>query len=332
MTAAPAEAALKTKVLASGLRVPWGLAFLPNGNALVAERPSGRIHVVYAKGGRRLIGKVKGIGANPGEGGLLGLAVSPTFKKDRWVYAYFSTSSDNRVVRMRLEDGKLGRQQVLLTGIPVHENHNGGRLAFSPSGLLFVTTGDATMNRSKSKAQNKRFLGGKILRMTPDGEVPDGNPFRDSYVWSYGHRNPQGIAFDKLGRLWAVRFGASKRDELNRIVKGHDYGWPTVEGGDGKGPFHDPFVTWSPTSICSPSGLAIVRGRAWVGALRGQALWSVALDGPNKRKKVRHFHGKFGRIRTVQTAPDGSLWITTSNRDGRADPIAADDRVIRVRF
>jgi glucose/arabinose dehydrogenase len=314
------------KVLAKDLQVPWGVAFLPNGDALVGERINGNVHRVRRNGGRHRIGQVSGLGSNPGEGGLLGLAVSPTFGKDRWVYAYLSTGSDNRVVRMKYADGKLGRKHLLLAGIPTETNHNGGRLLFAPSGLLFVSTGDAL---DRDQAQSKKTLNGKILRMTPDGDVPSGNPF-GNYVWTYGHRNVETLAFDGRGHLWAAEFGESTRDELNRIRKGRNYGWPTVEGGDGSGPFADPFVTWSPTSTCSPGGLAMAKGRAWVGALAGTCLYSVRLTGPHKRQKHRYFHGDFGRIRTVMHAPDGSLWICTSNRDGRGDPAATDDRVIRL--
>ena len=326
--APPADAAPKVgKVLARNLVVPWGIAFLPSGDALVGERISGRVHRVRRTGGRHLVGTVTGIGSNAGEGGLLGLAFAPTFARDRWLYAYLSTGSDNRVVRMKYVKGRLGPKHVLLAGIPTETNHNGGRLAFGPDGLLYASTGDAL---NSSQAQSTSTLNGKILRMTPTGEVPSGNPF-GNYVWTYGHRNVEGITFDAKGRMWAAEFGESTRDEMNRIIKGKNYGWPIVEGGDGSGPFKDPFVTWSPTSICSPSGIAIARGRAWVGALRGTALWSVRLDGRHRRHKVRHFYNVFGRIRTVQKAPDGSLWISTSNQDGRGTPAATDDRIIRIR-
>ena len=326
LVAPPVDAVPKvSKVLATGMEVPWGVAFLPSGDALVSERISGRIQRVRRTGGRRLIGTVTGVATDAGEGGMLGLAVAPTFAEDRWVYAYYSTASDNRIVRMRYVDGALGPQHVLLAGIPVSTVHNGGRLAFGPGGLLYATTGDAA---DGSQSQDKNSLGGKILRLTPEGDVPVGNPF-GNYVWTYGHRNVQGVAWDKRGRMWASELGQNIRDEFNRIRKGHNYGWPIVEGGDGSGPFSDPFVTW-PTSECSPSGVAITGGRAWVGALRGQSLYSVRLSGPHARRRIRHFQGTFGRIRTVQKAPDGSLWITTSNRDGRGSPGPGDDRVIRV--
>jgi glucose/arabinose dehydrogenase len=317
------------RVLARDLRVPWGVAFLPDGDALVGERVTGLVHRVSRHGGRTRVGGVPNIRDN-GEGGLLGLALHPRFRDNRWVYAYITTADDNRVVRMRYVDGRLGTQRVVLAGIPVADNgrHSGGRLVFGPEGLLYASTGDASF---PDRAQRTDSLAGKVLRMTPTGDVPDGNPF-GNHVWSSGHRNVEGLAFDRKGRLWATEFGESTRDELNRIVRGHDYGWPQVEGGDGSGGFHDPFVTWSPTSTCSPSGVAVARGRAWVGALRGECLYSVRLDGPHRRRTHRWFRGDFGRIRTVQRAPDGSLWITTSNRDGRGSPSARDDRVVRIRL
>lgn len=306
------------KTLASGLVIPWGIAFLPDGNALVGERSSAEVHRVSRTGGRKRVGRVPGVRDTVDEGGLLGLALHPRFRDNRLVYAYLSSPSDNRVVRFTYAEGRLGRPQVVLAGIPTGRIHNGGRLRFGPDGLLYVSTGDSSRGEL---AQDRRSLAGKVLRITPGGGVPDGNPF-GSPVWTLGHRNVQGIDFDGEGRLWASEFGASTRDELNRIVKGDNYGWPTVEGGDGAGPFHDPFVTWSPTSTCSPSGLAVARGRAWIGALQGRCLFSVKLVAPDQRRIRRHFTGEFGRVRTVERAPDGSLWITTSN--------GSDDRVVRI--
>jgi glucose/arabinose dehydrogenase len=321
------------KVLADKLTVPWGLAFLPDGDALVGERMSGRVHKVSASGGRRHIGTIAAAVAG-GEAGLLGIAVAPTFAEDRWVYFYVSAANDQRIIRKRYADGRLGPTQVLLDGIPRGENsnHNGGGLGFGPDGLLYASTGDARLDnpgqQSGSVSQNRDSLAGKILRLKPDGSVPEDNPW-GNYGWTRGHRNVEGFAWDSDGTMWATELGENTTDELNRIVRGENYGWPAVEGGDGAGGFRDPFVTWS-TDDCSPSGLAITRGRAWVGALRGRCLWSVRLDGPNAKRKVRHFGGDFGRIRTVRQAPDGSLWITTSNRDGRGSPSASDDRIIRI--
>jgi glucose/arabinose dehydrogenase len=324
----PAEAKPRVgKTLTRNMDVPWGVAFLPNGNALVGERDSGDVFVVRRRGGRRRVGGLKVVSRpGGGESGLLGLALHPDFRTNRLVYAYLSTGNDNRIVRMRYVDKKLGKRSLVLGGIPVNVHHNGGGLAFGPDGLLYASTGDAEVG---SRAQNEDSLGGKVLRMTPDGEVPAGNPF-DNLTWSMGHRNVEGIAFDARGTLWASEFGEKETDELNRIEPGANYGWPRVEGGDGAGGYRDPLAEWSPTSRCSPAGIAIANSRAWIGALRGECLYSVLLRGPDSGKIRRHFAGRFGRIRQVAKAPDGSLWITTSNRDGRTTPGPNDDKVIRV--
>lgn len=319
-----AAAPRAVKVLARGLEVPWGMGFLPNGNALVTERMRGDVHVVRRGGGRRRIGSVRGV-EPVGEGGLLGLALSPSFHKDRWVYLYLSTGSDNRIIRMRYADGRLRKRQLVLAGIPVNSNHDGGRIAFGPDGLLYAGTGDAG---DTGLSQDTGSYAGKILRMTPTGEVPARNPF-GNHVWTYGHRNVQGLAWSRDGRMWASELGQNTRDELNRIRRGRNYGWPSVEGGDGDGPFADPYATWA-TSECSPSGIATAKGRVWVAALRGRALWSVRIKGSDAGRTRRWFHEDFGRIRTVERAPDGSLWIATSNRDGRGTPTSADDRVVRI--
>lgn len=322
-----AEAAPRVgRVLARNMVVPWGIAFLPNGDALVGERNSGKIWRVRKTGGRRLVGRVGVYRGGGGEGGLLGLALSPTFRRDRWVYAYLTTSRDNRIVRMRYRDGRLGPRRLVLRGIPSSTSHHGGRLLFH-GGLLYASTGDAG---DRWLAQNKSSLAGKILRMTPDGRVPRGNPF-GNYTWSWGHRNVEGIAFDGRGNLWASEFGEDRWDELNRIVRGGNYGWPGSEGGDGPGGRRDPLARWRPAN-CSPSGVAVAGQWAYLGGLRGQSLWAVKIAGANRGVRRRFLHERFGRIRTVQRAPDGSLWITTSNRDGRSDsPHALDDRVIRIR-
>jgi glucose/arabinose dehydrogenase len=328
---APASAAPHiVKTLARGIDVPWHITFLADGDALVSARDTGRIIRVRKEGGHHSIGHVPGVVSGVsqgGETGLLGLALHPNFKKNRWLYAYHSTSSDNRVVRMRYVGGGLGSPHVILKGIPKSLHHNGGGLAFGPGGKLFVSTGDA---ENPDAAQNKRSLSGKILRIGPRGGVPHDNPFGNR-TWTFGHRNPEQIAFAPDGKLWSSEFGDKKKDELNRIVRGANYGWPHVEGKDGPGGYHDPLATWD-TDRCSPSGIAILAGRAWLGALQGDCIYSVRLSGPHKGHKERFFAGRFGRIRAVGAAPDGSLWIGTSNRDGRATPGAHDDRIFRVRL
>ncbi len=311
------------RTLANGLSIPWGLDFLPNGDALVSERGSGDVFRVRQGGGKRLIGTVDEA-VEFGEGGLLGVAMAPTFSEDRWVYFYVTTSDDNRVIRKQYVDGGLGPTEVLLDGIARtfqgSQNHHGGRLAFGPTGHLFVTTGDAGLS---SRSQDEDSLNGKILRLDADGGIPSDNPIPGNPLWTLGHRNVQGVDWDRNGRMWATEFGQNTRDELNRILPGRNYGWPNVEGGDGDGPYADPLVTWQPTSTCSPSGLAIAEDRAWVGALAGQALFSVNLFGSDRGRKRRFLHNTLGRIRTVRRHPDdGALWITTSN--------GSNDRVLRV--
>ena len=314
--------------IASNLDAPWGLAFLPGGSALVAERDRGRIVEVRAGGRVRVAGEVPGVRPG-GEGGLLGLAVSPTFDADRFVYAYFTGREDNRIVRMRFTPGgPLGPPQPVLTGIPSAGFHNGGRLLFGPDGMLYAGTGDAG---DRGLSQDRDSLGGKILRLAPDGSVPPGNPFPRSLVWSYGHRNVQGLAFDPSGRLWASEFGQNAFDELNLIEPGRNYGWPRVEGRGGAPDYVEPRAVWD-TDEASPSGVAVWGDAVYLAALRGARLWQVPLPGAASGggEPRAYFSGRLGRLRTVAVAPDGSLWVVTSNTDGRGDPREDDDKILRV--
>jgi glucose/arabinose dehydrogenase len=313
------------EVLAEGLDVPWGLAFLPDGSALVAERRSGDVARVGANGSTSSAGQVPGV-ADQGEGGLLGLAVTDD---GATVLAYLtSVQGDNRVVSLPYVDGRLGEPTVLLDGIPSGAIHNGGRIVIGPDDNLWIGTGDSG---DRPRAQDLGTRAGKILRIGLDGSIPADNPFPGSPVWSYGHRNVQGLAFDSRGRLWATEFGQNTFDELNLVTKGGNFGWPVVEGRGGNPDYIDPVVTWR-TEDASPSGLAIVNDVAYVAALRGRRVWQVPLDGSTAGDPVATLDGALGRIRTVQLAPDGTLWLTTSNRDGRGDPVDGDDRVVRVRI
>lgn len=308
--------------LARGLSYPWGLAFLRDGSALVSERNSGRVLRVRPRGGYSVVGRVPGAFNGGGEGGLLGLALFSRSATDRWVYAFLTTRRDNRIIRMRYAGGELGRPQVIVAGIPRNERHNGGGLMFTrgarPS--LFATTGDS---QRPGLAQNRRSLAGKVLRMKPNGAPQEGNPFGNR-VFSYGHRNPQGIARGEDGRLWLSELGEDSWDELNLLRKGRNYGWPREEGSDGPGGYRNPVAQWHPAN-CSPSGVALLNGQAWVGALRGECLWSVDISGAHRHRKIRHLHHRFGRIRMVRRAPDNSLWIGTSNGGG-------EDRIVRIRL
>jgi glucose/arabinose dehydrogenase len=312
--------------LVDGLEVPWGVDFLPDGDAVVTERISGRVDRVGKDGDVSLLGTVDDV-APQGEAGLLGVAVSPDFETDRTLFLYLTTDTDNRVVRAQLEGNRLGRTTVVLDGIPAGFIHDGGRIAFGPDGQLYVTTGETG---DPELAQDPQSLAGKILRITPDGDPAPGNPDPDSPVWSLGHRNVQGLAWDDEGRLWASEFGDSEWDELNLVEKGGNYGWPQVEGVGGDGSYIDPQVVW-PVDQASPSGLAFADGHLWMAGLRGQRLWRIAVSADGKATKPRAFFGaEYGRLRTVAVAPDGLLWLTTSNRDGRGEPTPDDDRILRV--
>lgn len=316
-------------VIASGLHLPWDLDFLPDGTALVTERDTARILQVEPGAGGWRVREAQTIdGVDPdGEGGLLGIAISPDYESDGWVFAYHSTASDNRIVRFQLGQ----EPEPIRTGIPRAAVHNGGQLAFGPDGYLYASTGDADR---PARSQNLDSLGGKILRLTVDGDPAPGNPL-DTPVWAYGLRNVQGLAWDGAGRLWATEFGASDVDEVNRLEPGGNYGWPVCEGPcpPGEDGFVDPAVTW-PTEEASCSGAAIAGGTLVAACLRGQRLWLVDLTeggtvlGAPRALLVR----EYGRLRAAVFAPDGSLWVTTSNLDERLDraPEVTDDRIIRL--
>lgn len=313
----------RVQVVATGLEVPWGLAFLPGGDALVTERISARVLRIPAKGGTPSEVTRIAEAAPQGEGGLLGLALSPHFAQDDLVYVYVTTAQDNRVLRFRLDAP--ATRTVVFSGIPKAQIHDGGRIAFGPDGDLYVGTGETG---DRPLAQDPASLGGKVLRMTPDGAPPAGS---SSVVWSTGHRNVQGLAWDDAGRLYQVEFGQDRFDEVNLLTAGSNGGWPVVEGaGDGGGRFLAPLVTW-PTSEASPSGDAVAGGSLWVAALRGQRLWRMDLhsDGTLGAPQAL-LVGTYGRLRTVARAPDGALWVLTSNRDGRGAPGKDDDRVLRL--
>ena len=315
------------RTVASGLEAPWGIAFLPDGTALVGERDTARVLALEGPRNDRVreVGVVEA--ASPqGEAGLLGLAVSPSYDEDRLVFAYVSTAEDNRVVRMEYDGRALGEPEPVLTGIPNGFTHDGGRLLFADDGTLFVSTGESG---EPPLAQDAGSLGGKVLHITPEGRPAPDNPRPDSPVWSMGHRNVQGLAFDDRGRLWATEFGDSTWDELNLVEKARNYGWPLVEGRGDQEQYRNPFVTWR-TTEASPSGLAFANGSLWAGALRGERLWEVPVTAQGTGRPTDWFVGDHGRMRTVVVAPNGNLWLTTSNRDGRGDPAPGDDRILEI--
>ncbi|MGW2180871.1 PQQ-dependent sugar dehydrogenase [Streptomyces sp. NPDC001732] len=331
----PAKGSVKVvSTLTEGLDSPWGLAELPDGDLLVSSRDKGTITRVDAKSGKKtLLGSVPGV-APAGEGGLLGIAVSPTYDSDHLVYAYFTTESDNRIARMQYdEDGTtpgrlLGAPDTILRGIPKGSIHNGGRIAFGPDHMLYAGTGETG---DGGLAQDRKSLAGKILRMTPDGQPLHGNPEADSVVYSYGHRNVEGLAWDGHKQLWASEFGQDTWDELNRIVPGGNYGWPEVEGRAGRKGFVDPVAQWKP-SEASPSGIAFVEGSIWMASLRGERLWRIPLSGTESREPLAapqaFLEKKYGRLRTVLAAGGDKLWLVTSNTDSRGTPKPGDDRIL----
>ena len=316
--AGPSPEVTVAGTVATGLDVPWGIAFLPDGSALVSERETARL-LRIGDGPTRTVAEVAGVVAR-GEGGLLGIA----FTNDQ-LYTYYTARDDNRVVRMTWKDDVLGAAEPVLTGIPKAGIHNGGRISFGPDGMLYIATGDAGVAET---AQDPASLAGKILRIHPDGSIPPDNPFPGSPVFSTGHRNVQGLAFDSRNHLWASEFGQSDVDELNLITAGSNYGWPECEGACGRDPYIDPFVQWQPTSTASPSGIAILDDYAYVASLRGQVVFEVALDDSGATSRLAL--GDLGRLRTIVAAPDGTLWLSTSNTDGRGDPRSGDDRILQL--
>ena len=320
------------ETVAEGLQAPWSILRLPGNGVLVSERDTARIIEVLADGSLRTAATVADV-APGGEGGLLGLAHLPGENGTAGhVYAYFTAASENRIVRMPLTGAPgslgLGPPETVLAGIPRGaSNHQGGRLSFGPDGELYATVGDGG---DRDAAQNPDSLSGKILRMTPEGAPARGNPF-GTRVYSLGHRNPQGLAWDAGGRLWAAEFGQDTWDELNLIEPGANYGWPVHEGQAGAAGYVDPVLQWS-TDEASPSGLAVVGDSLFLAALRGERLWVAAPASTGAPAATAAFVGEFGRLRDAVPGPDGELWVITNNTDGRGSPMAGDDRLLRVRL
>lgn len=328
--------------VATGLEAPWGITFHQDGTFYVTERDSGRVLAVTDDGDATVL---TGAGAEwieqevdaAGEGGLLGIALSP--EDQQAMYLYLTRADDNAVVRVDLDGDSLGEPTEVLTGIPKADNHNGGVIRFGPDGYLYVGTGDAA---EPELAQDEGSLAGSILRIVADG-VDDGAPAPDNpngdEVYSWGHRNVQGLGWAEDGRMFASEFGASEADELNLIEPGRNYGWPEVEGlvgapdgtelGDTVEGFTYPVAEWRPTSTSSPSGIAVTDEGVYVAALRGEALFRSALepDGVGEPVEVVTDHG---RLRTVLVGPDGALYVVTNNTDGRGEPREGDDRILRV--
>jgi len=330
-TSSPTSVSVTSQAdVATDLPVPWGIAFLPSGDAVVTLRDEKRLVLVAPTGE---VTDVTGPGAADlsdivvpgGEGGLLGVTVLGTDGDATDLALYATAADDNRVLRATLTGTSLGPVRPILTGIAKANNHDGGRLAVGPDGFLYVTTGDAS---DTANAQDPTSLNGKILRITADGDPAPGNPTAGSPVWTLGHRNPQGLGWAADGRMFAAEFGQNTWDELNVIEPGSNYGWPEVEGIGGRDGFVDPVAQWS-TDEASPSGLAVTDDAVYLAALRGERLWRVPLT-PDGVGTPQALLTDLGRLRAVTVAPDGSLWVLTNNTDGRGTPHPGDDRIVRI--
>lgn len=318
-------------IVSEYLEIPWDFAFLPDKSLLITERTGQLVHV--SPDGSKTSIEVSDV-KTTGEGGLLGMVLHPKFDENQWLYLYLSSGglnqTQNSVVRYRLNNQTLTDATMIIEHIPGAIYHDGGRMTFGPDGLLYITTGDASQS---TLAQNIDSLAGKILRLHDDGTIPEDNPFGTA-VYSYGHRNPQGLTFDEEGHLWSTEHGRSGLqsglDEINLIQPGQNYGWPIIEGDQTKKDMIAPAAHSGPATTWAPASAAMVNGRLFFGGLRGEALYEAVLDGDKITSVKEHFKNKFGRIRTVRLGPDDMLYFTTSNRDGRGDPQPSDDKLIRI--
>jgi glucose/arabinose dehydrogenase len=321
-------------VIANNLNIPWSIVFLPDSSMLVTER-IGNVILIDSKGQLqtnpvKTFDNIKTIG----EGGLLGMTLHPQFSKNSFIYFYYTYNESgnntlNRVVRMTYQNGKLDNEVILIDKIPGSSNHNGGRIKFGPDNNLYVTTGDA---ENPSQAQDINALGGKILRVTDEGKPVADNPFKN-LVYSYGHRNPQGLAWDSRGSLWATEHGRSGIlsgfDEINLIEKGKNYGWPIIQGDEIKTGMETSKLNSGAFSTWAPAGATFINNSLFFGGLRGSTLYEAVINGTNITLK-EHLSNEFGRIRDVVLGPDNMLYISTSNRDGRGIPEPSDDRIIKI--
>lgn len=330
----------QVKTVASGLDTPWDMAWGPDGAMWVTERPGRVSRVDVATGKVTLVGEIEVTEVS--ESGLMGMAFHPDFASQPYVYLAHSYRSvfgiGNRLIRMRYANGRLTDPQTLLDDIPGAGNHNGARLAIGPDRMLYLTTGDAG---NAARAQDRKSLAGKVLRLTLDGKPAPGNPFGNA-AWSYGHRNPQGIAFQPgTNALYVAEHGPNEADEVNLIESGRNYGWPEVRGAcdsDAERAFCaankvvEPVAEFTPT--LGVAGAAFVaRDTLLVTALSGRVLLRITLtpDGRRAASVDRLHAGEFGRIRDVLVGGDGAIYLATSNRDGRGSPAVDDDRILRVR-
>jgi glucose/arabinose dehydrogenase len=318
------------EIIAQNLNIPWEIAFLPGGDMLVTER-TGRLLKIGSE--TKVIKEIEGV-KHIGEGGLLGLALHPEFSLNHLIYL-FSTTQDangitNRVERYKFINDTLNERKVILERIKGSSNHDGGRIAFGPDGYLYITTGDA---ENPNLAQDKNSLNGKILRIKDDGSIPPDNPFGNA-VYSLGHRNPQGLAWDDNGVLWETEHGPSGiqtgYDEVNIITKGANYGWPIIKGDQTKDGFVSPIIQSGSKDTWAPSGMVYLGGSLFFSGLRGEALYEAKIVNGNKLNLVTHFKGRYGRLRAVVAGPDGFLYLSTSNKDGRGQVKTGDDKIMKL--
>jgi glucose/arabinose dehydrogenase len=324
------------QTLATGLQIPWALAFTPDGRLFITERP-GRVRV-YQNG--QLLAEpaltLSDVFTN-GESGFLGIGVHPAFSTNRIVYLTYTAITSGgpvlRLMRFREVDNRFGEGVVLLDDVPAANIHNGSRVKFGSDGLLYVSLGDAA---EPSVAQDVASLNGKFLRLNDDGTSAAGNRFA-SPVYTFGHRNPQGMDWHPVsGDLWATEHGQTGNDEVNVIESGVNYGWPAIEGNQTRPDMVTPVVFYNPA--VAPSGAAFYRGSAipafrnqlFVATLRGLALLRLTIDGRRVTAQERLIENRYGRLRDVVSGPDGYLYVCTSNRDGRTSPVAEDDRLLRI--
>jgi glucose/arabinose dehydrogenase len=322
----------RVTTVARGLTIPWEIAFLPDGRALVTERP-GRVRLLRRNGNVKRAPVARVPVSARGEGGLLGLAVDPRFRRNHFVYLYYTTARGMRVARYQMRGERLRRSKVILRRIAAGAIHDSGRIGFGPDRKLYIATGDAGV---PDLAQRRRSRNGRFLRMAAGGRRGYRRRGGRVEVISRGHRNPQGFDWQpRTRRLVATEHGPESFDEVNVIRKGRNYGWPLVSGRE-HGPFRAPIALYDPSIAPSGSTFVTKRGSAWTGdyliaALRGAQLRRLVVSRSGRVVRQRiHLRNRFGRLRAVTEAPDGSLYVLTSNRDGRGSPTAADDRILRV--
>lgn len=311
-------------VVAKNLDTPWAIAFLPaspaggpNGNILVTQR-NGTLSEIDISSGEKLIEIKLPQVKETGEGGLLGLAIDPEFVKNNFIYLYYTYDGGNRVSKFVYKNANLSDEEILIDKIPGAPNHNGGRMKFGPDKNLYVTTGDAGQ---ESSAQNLGSFAGKILRVAGD----------NIEVYSYGHRNPQGLAWDKDGQLWATEHGPSGaqtgNDELNKIDQGKNYGWPEIRGKETRQGMESPVIESGEGNTWAPAGIAFYNDFLYFAGLRGSVLYQYEIK---TGRLTEHYKNEFGRIRDVVLGLDNMLYVTTSNLDGRGNPKEGDDKIIRI--